>query len=63
MLLLQRLVNRLFGYKGLWRNWERSRKIESCIVTVKVSFILQRTQPSIKILRIYISGTISYDPS
>jgi hypothetical protein len=31
-------------------------------VTVRVPFILQRTQPSIQRLSIYISGTISYDP-
>ena len=31
----------------LWRNWERSKRIADCIVTVRVPLILQRTQPSI----------------
>jgi hypothetical protein len=31
-------------------------------VTTRVPFILQRTHPSILILNIYNSGTISYDP-
>jgi hypothetical protein len=61
MLLLQRLVKRLFGYRGLWRNWERIRRIAGCTVTTRVPFILQETQPSITILNIYILGTILYD--
>jgi hypothetical protein len=39
----------------------KRRRIVGCIVTVRVSFILQRTQPSIRRLRIYILGIISYD--
>jgi hypothetical protein len=49
--------------QGLWRNWERRRRITGCTVTTRVSFILQRNQPSILRLSIYNSGTISYDPS
>jgi hypothetical protein len=47
MLLLQRLVKRCIG---LWRNWERSRRIEGGIH--RVPFILQRTEPSIQRLKI-----------
>jgi hypothetical protein len=61
LLLLQRLVNKLFVYKGLWRNWERTRRIAGYNVIVKVSLILKRTKYSIQILRIYNSCTISYD--
>jgi hypothetical protein len=38
-------------------------RIEVFIVIVVVLFIFQRTHPSILRLRIYKSGTISYDPS
>jgi hypothetical protein len=62
MLFLRRLVNKWFGYRGLWRNWERSKRITGYIVTVRVPFILQRTQPSIQRLSVYSLGTISYDP-
>jgi hypothetical protein len=34
-----------------------------CIVTMRVPFILQRTQPSILRISIYNSGTVSYNPS
>ena len=37
----------LFGCRGLWRNWVRRKRILSCIMTSIVTFILQRTQPSI----------------
>jgi hypothetical protein len=53
MIWLQRFMEEL----------ERRRRITGCTMTVRVPFILQRTQPSIRILRIYNSGTISYDPS
>ena len=41
----------------------KNRRIEGCTVTVRVPFILQMNQISIRRLSICISGTISYDPS
>jgi hypothetical protein len=41
----------------------KKQENRGCTVTVRVPFILQRTHPSIRRLSIYISGTISYDPS
>jgi hypothetical protein len=40
----------------------RRRRIAGCTMTTRVTFILKRTQPSILILIIYKSGTISYGP-
>ena len=49
----------IIGFRGSWRNWVRSRRIEGCIVTSRVPFILQITHGSILILNIYNSSTIS----
>ena len=60
MLLLQRLVKKLFCCKGLWMNWVRSRRWVDYTVTTKVPFILQITQHFILSLNVYNSGTNSY---
>ena len=41
----------------------KKQRTTGCTVTVRVPFTLQRTQPFIRRLSIYNSGTISYDLS
>src|SRR6202044_2141769 len=43
MLLLQRLVKKLFGYKDFWMNWVRGRSWAGYTVIARVTYILQRT--------------------
>jgi hypothetical protein len=33
----------MIGYKGLWRNWERSKRTTGCTMKIRVPFILQIT--------------------